>query len=169
MLGGRGENATLAAREPLAREVRERNLLSWQGWPGRRIRRRIWVPRSRFLRAGLFLSWPPVPRNCSLRPRGAVHAGRRNLPGEFQLKLLVTKAKNLTLRESIGRSHRDTEKERPNSLWRGFRASTYFSGYPVNQASESRLGLPSLHGCLEFPRNMNLLPDEVKSSPLDIR
>jgi hypothetical protein len=42
-------------------------------------------------------------------------------------------------------------------------------GYGVNQASESRLGLPSLPGCLEFPCNMNLLPDEVKSSPLDIR
>ena len=39
----------------------------------------------------------------------------------------------------------------------------------VHQASESRLGLPSLHGCLEFPCDMNLLPVEVRSSPLDIR
>ena len=29
------------------------------------------------------------------------------------------------------------------------------SGNRVNQASESRLGLPSLPGCLEFPCDMN--------------
>jgi len=39
----------------------------------------------------------------------------------------------------------------------------------LSTGSESRLFLPSLPGCLEFPCNMNLLPDEVKSSPLDIR
>jgi hypothetical protein len=45
----------------------------------------------------------------------------------------------------------------------------HMSGYRVNQGSSSRVFLSSLPGCFDFPCNMNLLPDEVKSSPLDIQ